>query len=573
MNTFEKNLAALGRWFPGWAERLAETPVPAGFETVIGTDGTPTFRREHARSPRRLEWLGNTSMPAASAEAIVTSLDPGTANGLGLGIGTGFEWLAFLAKLPRAQMLFVYEPEAGGVRMALEVGDLSETLGSGRLVLLPAEGAEIVADVLADFLDTHRGFEPPAVLHPLATLDGAGGGRRNALLATGEAIVRKAVLRRHALIERLAVRMCEPAAEKTAEQAREVAFLVQERYPGERPLHRQVRGTPTLYVDRHDQTAMARRLEILADVRPGVLKSDLFRSQLGPVVPAETAVETWIAPGVGAGYWERLPPASALGAGDRVVVNGQHHAALLRERQFGESQIVLRKPGSGPSEAARGRRERSGPPGRAVAIVADLPCVEAEAVGITLPTHLAVYAAARTIVEEEYLTVHEGCAEDVLRRAIQRAARGGANLAGDPALGEPMRRLIRMALIPTAPMLKLALELERSGIAVMRVGEWPEPGAGGVGAGVVCWPDGDGAMWREVAAVVHLSPTGMVLPPVLQAAERGVPVLAVEHATDRLAGSVREALGERAAAVAPARLVAAVKQILRHAGGGAGGAG
>ncbi|HVS71386.1 MAG TPA: hypothetical protein VHQ47_09045 [Phycisphaerae bacterium] len=571
MKTFEKNLQALRRWFAPAADAIAQILIPSGFEAVVGTDGTPTLRRDHAQPPRRVEWLGNTSMPAAAASSIVTSLEPGTTNGLGLGIGSGFEWLAFLAKLPRAQMLFVYEPDAAQLRMALEICDLSEAVASGRMVILPAGGdSEQVAEALATFLETHRGFEPPTVLHPLPTL----GDRRNGLLAAGEAIVRKAVLRRHALIERLALQV---GAHDRADGEREAAFLVHERYPGERPLHRQAQGTPTLYMDRHDETALARRLEVFAEVRPAVLRSDAFRSQLGPVVPANVVVETWVPPGVGAGYWERVPSGAVGGGGggtlgvrDRVVVHGHHHAALLRERGIGESQIVMRTlearfSGVGSQHGA----DRGG--GGAIAMVADLPRISAEALNITLPTHLAVYAAARAIVEEEYLTVHEGCAEDVLRRAIGRAGREGTHLASDPALGEPMRRLIRLVLIPAVPMLRLASELERNGIPVKRLGEWPEGGAAAGGAeqskaSVVCWPDADGEVWKEVSGVVHLSPTGMVMPPVLQAAARGVPVLAVEHATDRLLGSIRDVLGDRVISLAAARLIPALKQVLREAG-------
>src|SRR6185312_1300490 len=54
------------------------------------------------------------------------------------------------------------------------------------------------AGALIAFLDAHHGIEPPAVLHPLPTLVGGAGDRRNALLAAGESIVRAAVTHRQA---------------------------------------------------------------------------------------------------------------------------------------------------------------------------------------------------------------------------------------------------------------------------------------------------------------------------------------------------------------------------------------
>src|SRR5262245_48794723 len=117
MTIFEKNLDAIARVNGALAARVWGMGVPAGLEGVMGTDGTATFRRRgEGEGKKRIEWLGGTSMPLASAEGLVSSLDAsggagggGGVNGLGLSIGTGFEWAAFCRRLLRTQAVYVYE--------------------------------------------------------------------------------------------------------------------------------------------------------------------------------------------------------------------------------------------------------------------------------------------------------------------------------------------------------------------------------------------------------------------------------------------------------------------------------
>src|SRR5438045_457684 len=139
MSFLDKNLAALQAILPTLAAAIQHAAIPPSYEPVTGTDGTPTCRRLTDRDgKKRLEWLGATSMPRASAAPMIRSLDSVSAgqNGLGLSIGTGYEWAAFAARLPRAQMVYVYEPDPALLRMALTICDLSDLLATCRIVLL-----------------------------------------------------------------------------------------------------------------------------------------------------------------------------------------------------------------------------------------------------------------------------------------------------------------------------------------------------------------------------------------------------------------------------------------------------
>src|SRR3954469_22447489 len=120
MSHLERNLTPLRAIAPHTAAKVTAASTN-DFTKTPGTDGTPTYSRTTTTNPKRLDWLGGTSMPKASAAPITATLDPFSAgaNGLGLSIGTGYEWAAFAARLGRPQMLYIYEPEPALLRMAL----------------------------------------------------------------------------------------------------------------------------------------------------------------------------------------------------------------------------------------------------------------------------------------------------------------------------------------------------------------------------------------------------------------------------------------------------------------------
>ena len=104
MSFLEKNLAALQAIDAAVAAAIAQALVPGGFERRTGTDGTPTFVRIEADAEglKRLAWLRIPPCREPSAEPLVSGLDAGPGgsgcNGLGLAIGTGYEWAAFAAR-------------------------------------------------------------------------------------------------------------------------------------------------------------------------------------------------------------------------------------------------------------------------------------------------------------------------------------------------------------------------------------------------------------------------------------------------------------------------------------------
>lgn len=533
---------------PATAKAIESAAVPVGYLLVTGTDGGQTYSRTVTAADRKkqLEWLGNTSMPKAAARSIVKNLDAysGGANGLGISIGTGYEWEAFTQRLNRPQMVFVYEPEAPLLRMALEICDLSRLLESGRIVLLTGT-AEEAADGLVKFLAEHPGYEPPTVLHPLPSIAAE---RRNPLLAAGEVIVRRAVIERQAQTARLVERVG-AALQKTVSGGAKpftLALLLTPGYPQERPIGAEAaaREARRLAIDSHDSAGSMIRLQWMAEAleqfgRAGVrVLSDLYREQLG-TIPAEVAVETWVPPLAGPGYWDRVPAADKVLAADRIVVHAGYHAERLKGRGIPAEKIHLRplRP-----NLATGKKQ---PPALSlrhrVALIADLPATDAESLKIELPTHQAVFAAATDLIAADFLTVRPEMGADLLRRALLRAKVDPK--IDDPGLKEPMLRIIRDVLIPAVPLAELAAALAAENIALTLIGDWPgiERRLSRATSGqvrMVPFAQLADSTWDDVALLAHLSPEGTVSPILWDAVAAGVALAAPKHASDGFEGSL-----------------------------------
>ena len=566
MSILENNLKAMEAEFARSAERIAAASIPDGFVLYAGTDGTETYSRKHIDSNGKtwVEWLGGTSMPAASAEAIIKSLDAYSngQNGLGLSMGTGFEWAAFCRRLGRAQMVYVYERDLEQLRMALSVCDLSGVLAERRLVILAGTPEEAAAD-LSGFLSQHLGFEPPAVMHPLPTLVDE---RRNQFLAAGEAIVRRVVVERQGRIGGLleSAPVDRPSGGSNSSPSI-LALLLTPRYRWERPIQWEVqrKGAEAIYLDHYASTSSAFRLEklkMLRDRGPVRVISDLFREQLA-LMPADVAVETWVPPLIGAAFWERVPAASSFGPNDRLVVHSAHHAEMLAARGIGRQQIEIREMAIPPMESVG---TTAGGEATRVAMIADLASTDMATLGIQLPTHQSVFMAARELILADYLTVHPGLAGDLLRRALSRA--GVDSRVEDPALKEPMLRIIRDVLIPALPLLRLAAELAREGIPLSLIGDWPNleivPPAD---VEVFAFENVTPATWSRVALLVHESPGGTFSPYLFEAMATGVPVMRVPPASTLTAGTFPEWLVAEKdfAQAAPHQFIGTVKALLR----------
>jgi hypothetical protein len=388
--------------------------------------------------------------------------------------------------------------------------------------------------------------------------------QRNALLAAGESIVRRAVIARQATVERLFQRLSD-AAKSSSGPPRPIAFTLTPHYAEERPLqHQLARHRITSFpVDRHTSAGIPFRLQTLADqLEQGPIRilSDLFRETLA-CIPANVPVETWIPPFIGPVFWTTIPIKS-IAAHDRIVVHSGAHRARLLALGVPEDRILI-KPVPPmvathyPLPSPLALRHR-------VALMADLPPSSMDALQLVLPTHQAVYAAARTILTDEYLSIHADSAPDLLRRASARAGLS-AEQERDPTLRDPLLRMIRDCLIPAIPYIALAHRILDEGCALTIIGDWPDANL----------PQNDRVKrtsfaavtadtWNDVAVLVHFSPEGIVSPLIWNAIVAHIPILAPEHSTDRLAGSLPTLLNTAAFVhPRPAHAITTLKGLLR----------
>jgi len=522
------NLAALAQWNPRAAALVAQATVPAEWQGVAGSDGTATYRRELGEG--RVEWLGGTSMPRASAVPIIQSLDPARngGNALGIGMGTGFEWQAVVARLARHQMLYVLETNFTYARLALAVCDLTEVLRAGKLVLILEDGGSIAVDdggaegQLLEFLAAHPGFDAPSALHPMATLTPE---RRNALLTLGERITRRALAECAVRYDAAAKELSRlPAVQQPDQVVRPVlALTITPAHAFDRTLPQMVAALPkarTLALDDHTTTSGLCRAQEIVEHRPARIVSDLFRGQLALPLPQHLPVVTVVPPIPTPAYWANLPAPAALGPADRIVCHAAYYRALLLAHGFAESAVQLVPLAVSSSDPAPVTEEAPTDESR-VALLADLPDLGAAANGFSLPTHAALWQAARDIIAEAALTTTPDHLPDILRRAQSRT---GIALT-DAGLSQTLLRMLRHILLPGASRMALARSLHESGVALKLVGVgWQQ-----AGLAVPMVPFTAPDVWAGVGAVLHFDPAAVIHPATLAAPRRGIPIVAAPH--------------------------------------------
>jgi len=473
------NLAALRSWSPATAGMLEATVVPVEWQRTVGSDGTPTFAR---RTAERVDWLGQTSMPVASAVPLTVTMnlqsgsssDGGGGNGLGLGIGTGYEWRHLASRLGPQQVLFVLDDDAVAMRLALTMCDLSDVLGSGRVVLLldgVAGQGPWASEQLLNFLTSHAGFEPPTVLHPLSTLSAA---RRNTLISLGEGMVRLAVQRRAEATVELAKTLMASPPKAVAGALLALPLMERSFWDGALPAALgEVSGRPVrvLALDRPESASPLVRLQAIQEQAPEMVWSDVFRSHLNLPLGEDVSVHTWVPPAAGLAYWQQERfPTTELQERDRVIVQSWAHQRLLEKLDFRRGQITLVPPAVGPVQDA-GKAPAGGMAfPSAIALIADLPSLDPEVYGLTLPSHVALWQALRALIAESPLThileMHPDMVPDLLRRGQARA-----NVAiNEPTLLESLSRGLEHVLLPAAALLGLARHLDEAGLPLKFIG-------------------------------------------------------------------------------------------------------
>jgi len=154
---FTQNLAELRRRQPEVADLLERTGIPDFAVPAMGRDGSFTFRM--TSNCGRTTWFGGSSMPSISAEAILAEVSATGGSVILPGMMTGQEALVLLQKLPTSAAVFIIEPDAGNLVIAMHLRDYAAALKSGRLVLLPMQ---LFPEVMKGLFKRFPGYVMPA---------------------------------------------------------------------------------------------------------------------------------------------------------------------------------------------------------------------------------------------------------------------------------------------------------------------------------------------------------------------------------------------------------------------------
>lgn len=152
---YDANLAGLRERQPELARTIESAAGPPA-RLVEGRDGTATFL---CACENGEEWLGGTSMPSVTAQELARGFSGVHENTIVPGIMSGLEVLHLLRRLSRHAAIFVIEPSAYFLYLALRLVDFHEFIERGQVVFLLEDDLE---EQLVSFFKQFPGYLVPA---------------------------------------------------------------------------------------------------------------------------------------------------------------------------------------------------------------------------------------------------------------------------------------------------------------------------------------------------------------------------------------------------------------------------
>jgi len=445
---FSANIAALEAFLPTTAEYLRTATPPASIQFVAGRDASPTFAWTDEQD--RLHWLGRTSMPSVSGPALVDAFEPGERNVLLCGFGQGGEVRLLLQRLAPYQAVMAVDECAWAVSHSLRLYNFADDLRNGRLLLFVGPDAW---KALRDFLLDHDGTLTPERVLSWPWFDpGMVTNVTNHLSAIGSEVSmhrasKHAELRRARAEDRGSSGEHSIAIVSNVAEARIRTFAHRLKVAADslgRHCVSFVLDSPATVHPHAIESALweaSPELLVLLDVAPDALQYEL--------PPAPKFVVCTHRQPIATSWLKRLPSSVKLG-----VMTEQQRAKAV-ESGFDTSRLLLLPPAAMAGLVARtspdrqplttrGKMEDSGSETPLVTVtttgetpvpqychgpsaVSDQPSAiiviaggcdaTADAVGLHLASHRALWEAAARILRTQCDTYHDDRAEAVLREA------------------------------------------------------------------------------------------------------------------------------------------------------------
>jgi hypothetical protein len=529
---YARNLDALRRAQPEPASLILDTPVPSGVSEATGRDGSPTFRLPDTTGSFQV-WLGGSSMPLVSAEALVGGISGDGANLVLPGIQTGVEAMVLLRHAPSHVAVFVVEPDALLARLALALHDYAELIEQGRLVWIV--GPEPDARLL-DFFEAHPAYLFPTRLVPLPQCTAGHlrsleqmlarvGGECTALQQQRASLLAAQIRRRGADQARLPAGRDGPRHEPPT-----LALFGGDARSGTLDHMARIRrgveslgwGVGVCAADRPAQVHALARLGVIARVAPDlVLMVNGSWRGLRSLLPPSLPSASWF-----------LPPDG--------TVAGEHTSAGDGHRSLVSAAVPCAGGGSAAPEAAAiatpsvRRLEVAADAvlfqpddtdvlGEEAVVLGDLPSVAPASYGINLPSQIALVRAMTDVLRArpDPFTAALG---DVLTEA---EARCGITSA-EESLRQHFRRLLESAIAPAVRAWAVVRRLRRKGVRVSMWGaNWEEglgaeaSAANGLCRGAIPGSEAVGDVFRSARLVIPASGDAAGLQIALDAAAAG----------------------------------------------------
>lgn len=430
-HTLAANLAALRASQPDVAGALTDGVVD-GYELGESLDGSTSAMLCTGFGSRR--WLGGTAAPRTRAVGILRSAAIDGRSVFLPDVGAGYEAAMLLDRLPSSAAVFATAASAAALRGVLAIHDFSTSIAVGRLYFFIAP---LAGDALADLLGRHAGLLPPAVIIGVPGVSRSAIDADRATLlraATRAAQDRAAELAQFSPVHPASTRVafcsfahstrtdasfCELAADELSQHAPATAIC------GHSP-----RDAHPLSVARRLASFRASRVVCVGADPPAELR------RIAPVA-----------------CWHTRAPSAIL----RESLDG----ATLHLAASPTIERALRDVGAPPDRtraaywsAPREWLERDPRPIAAdqVVLLADVPEVHVDHVGIRQPTHRVIWDAARAAAVERWNAGGAMNASEVLRRAEHRVSLRVA----DPPIRDAMLRRLAMTVIPRTVLTQIA---------------------------------------------------------------------------------------------------------------------
>ncbi len=496
--TWIRNLAALQTAAPEFA-RLLPAELPCEWSCVRALDGTPSWR---IATESAVEWWGGTAAPRSRAAGLSAPSSPADDNPALPVLAPGGELLWLLERLGFHQAIFTFCESWLDAAAFLRLHDVSDALHSGRCILLPPDGAELV---LAARLEAQPGLRPPGLVLsipgvPLARIDGL----QSLCAAAAERAQASRNRRIAALRER--PRGAEShwafAALSRGAAARELATALHAaetiRSGAQRTALCRLDGPPSAGVLPHLEQITALKATHLISV-------------------GQDAAEFRL-PGLRVHRWHIAEPAPGEPSSDDV----EHLAATPRirdELQAAGVQNVKLFPWAAAEVASDSALDE--PLSDEVLILGDLPDASESACRIEQPTHRQLWETARLAVTEAADSGRSMSAPDALAMGQRRI---GHTLA-DEALAAQFQRLIERVLIPCIWLERITRAVGQVVAAPIAIGSgWARRTELSVrSVGVTCTGSLDAVLGRPVAVFFVWPGAWPALLPA--AAARGWPIV------------------------------------------------